>query len=501
MNNLFTKSIFAFLALSLMVVVGCNKNDDDGPTTSDVIASFQADVSATNFLEVSFSNFSQNATSYAWAFGDGNTSTEESPTHTYAAAGVYTVELTASNDKGSATKSETITITDPNVSSSLLAGSTSKTWYLLREGVALGIGPAVGDNAWWSFGGVTPLADRPCILDDAYTFHADGTWEFNSNNTLFVDAIANGGWIDPEGCHDESEPGIFTSQNGDDLSAYGNGGDYTYDYDATASELTLLGTGAYIGLATKRELNDDIIPASIKTYAVVNLAEGAIADTLQLALVRADNSAWNFYMVSYHNPADLPDIPNVAPPFGEDLPDLSPTELSHTFASNDPADYVLLDTIQSGSTIEYGVDDPADAAAAKVGQFNRTGEQYQELQFQTYPTKNDINFENLTTVSLDVYIPSSNDYSGTLTKGVIIGLGDKSATAQWWTDHYEYVNDGTAIAMDQWVTLTYQLDSPNAGAGANTPFDRNDLDMIYISIGGGGHTDAGTFYVRNLIFN
>ncbi|MBN8679007.1 MAG: PKD domain-containing protein [Chitinophagales bacterium] len=38
------------------------------------------------------------ASSYLWDFGDGNTSTEESPTHTYAAEGVYTVQLHALTD-------------------------------------------------------------------------------------------------------------------------------------------------------------------------------------------------------------------------------------------------------------------------------------------------------------------------------------------------------------------------------------------------------------------
>lgn len=39
-------------------------------------------------------------TSWAWDFGDGNTSTEMNPTHTYAASGTYTVSLTTCNDLG-----------------------------------------------------------------------------------------------------------------------------------------------------------------------------------------------------------------------------------------------------------------------------------------------------------------------------------------------------------------------------------------------------------------
>ncbi|MFC1876593.1 aldehyde ferredoxin oxidoreductase N-terminal domain-containing protein [Thermodesulfobacteriota bacterium] len=50
-------------------------------------------------------------TSWAWDFGDGNTSTEENPTHTYTAGGKYTVSLTVTNDVGTDTETKTDLIT------------------------------------------------------------------------------------------------------------------------------------------------------------------------------------------------------------------------------------------------------------------------------------------------------------------------------------------------------------------------------------------------------
>ena len=46
---------------------------------------------------VTFTNFSTLATSYSWNFGDGNTSSEANPVHTYSQPGAYQVTLNAQN--------------------------------------------------------------------------------------------------------------------------------------------------------------------------------------------------------------------------------------------------------------------------------------------------------------------------------------------------------------------------------------------------------------------
>ncbi|QCK14654.1 PKD domain-containing protein [Mangrovivirga cuniculi] len=51
-------------------------------------------------LTVYFTNLSENATNYLWDFGDGNTSAEIDPIHSYRSPGIYEVSLTASSDFG-----------------------------------------------------------------------------------------------------------------------------------------------------------------------------------------------------------------------------------------------------------------------------------------------------------------------------------------------------------------------------------------------------------------
>lgn len=64
-------------------------------------------------LKVVLKNTSSNATSYAWDFGDGSTSSEQSPTHRYDGIGVYKVKLTAKNGTKSDSYQSNVTIEAP----------------------------------------------------------------------------------------------------------------------------------------------------------------------------------------------------------------------------------------------------------------------------------------------------------------------------------------------------------------------------------------------------
>lgn len=96
------KISFIFCALSI-IFISCKKKDP--------IANFSFSSSHGAPVTVFFNNSSENCDTYSWEFGDNEYSIEESPQHLYLYPGNYEVKLTASGDKGVATKTKNIEVT------------------------------------------------------------------------------------------------------------------------------------------------------------------------------------------------------------------------------------------------------------------------------------------------------------------------------------------------------------------------------------------------------
>ena len=101
-------------------------------------------------LNVAFTDASVGSpTSWSWTFGDGGTSTAQHPTHTYSAAGTYTVSLIATNAAGSdpETKTGYIVVSPPPPDFSVTA-SPSKRVIVRGNGTsfAVTITPTNGFN-------------------------------------------------------------------------------------------------------------------------------------------------------------------------------------------------------------------------------------------------------------------------------------------------------------------------------------------------------------------
>ncbi|RSK29763.1 GEVED domain-containing protein [Hymenobacter metallilatus] len=102
------------------------------PNTLPPVANFTSDyVAGTCQTRIQFTDASQNVpTSWLWNFGDGATSTQQNPSHTYAATGSYTVTLTATNAFGSntVTRSNAIVVTVPCLRYCAVTGDNAAFW-------------------------------------------------------------------------------------------------------------------------------------------------------------------------------------------------------------------------------------------------------------------------------------------------------------------------------------------------------------------------------------
>jgi peptide/nickel transport system substrate-binding protein len=106
-------------------------------------------------LQVTFTNTSSGTlTASMWTFGDGKTSTDTSPVHTYDAAGVYTVTLTADSfgNTDTITKAKLITVYAP-VSANFSANPISGPVPLTVAFTNLSTGNF--DTCLWNFGDTT----------------------------------------------------------------------------------------------------------------------------------------------------------------------------------------------------------------------------------------------------------------------------------------------------------------------------------------------------------
>lgn len=82
--------------------IGCSSSSNSIQIVVDPLptAAFSPNL---NLFDIAFNNLSYDATDYEWNFGDGTTSTDFEPTHTYTIGGILPMYLVAANNCGSDT--------------------------------------------------------------------------------------------------------------------------------------------------------------------------------------------------------------------------------------------------------------------------------------------------------------------------------------------------------------------------------------------------------------
>ena len=160
------------------------------------VADFSAD-STSGFtpLTVNFSDLSSNGpTSWSWDFGDGGSSTEQNPSHTYTIANTYEVSLTATNafDSDTETKTGYITVTDPPApTADFSASPTSGTTPLTVDFTDLSTDSPI---SWtWNFGDGGSSTDQ----NPSHTYTSAGNFDVSltATNSIGSDVETKTGYI------------------------------------------------------------------------------------------------------------------------------------------------------------------------------------------------------------------------------------------------------------------------------------------------------------------
>jgi len=86
---------------------------------------------------------------------------------------------------------------------------------------------------------------------------------------------------------------------------------------------------------------------------------------------------------------------------------------------------------------------------------------------------------------MKVFFPSSNDYTGALTKTAAIKLQNSLLGGNAYTTQAEILV--TVTLLDQWVNLTFDFSAPEIAS-------RTDFDQVVVQFGGEGHLETGLFY-------
>ncbi|MBD3638886.1 MAG: PKD domain-containing protein [Crocinitomicaceae bacterium] len=215
-----------------------------GAPTANFTFTNQCDGNAVTFTDASTVIAPAIITNYDWDFGDGNTSTTQSPSHTYASDGTYNVSLTVTDDNGCQnTMTQAVTVY-PNPVNDIefvingVSSATGLTGGCLVDQVNFVNNTTINapDNitTWnWDFGdGNTSTAQNP----PAHTYAAAGNYTIQltttSNNgctdnvtlpiTIFPSPVA--AFTVPDDCI--SQPAAFTNN-----SSISSGTITTYEWD------------------------------------------------------------------------------------------------------------------------------------------------------------------------------------------------------------------------------------------------------------------------------
>lgn len=179
------KRFFSVVTLFAISAIMFSCSDDPTPPIVEMFFEVDADDPYT----INFTTTAENAASYSWNFGDNETGSGATTSHTYDMSGDYTVRVTAIGEGG-----EAMATKDVNISASMaemLSGGSAavngKTWVVSRTATPGVDGAGAFDPSFPAdiMPGTDNLLDMVGLgaeYDNEYTFFDDGSYSVDNKD-------------------------------------------------------------------------------------------------------------------------------------------------------------------------------------------------------------------------------------------------------------------------------------------------------------------------------
>ncbi len=500
--------VFVSSVALLVLFVACDDDSDPGPQDEEVTAVFTATASGNT---VTFVNASANADTYSWNFGDGGTSTEKDPVHEYAQAGAYMVTLTASNSTFSDEVTQEVLTENAGPIALVVLG---KKWIPVRgEALAIAMGPqddvswtySSTANTWFTYGDLdgaqTQLLNRASLANDEYTFNSDGTYDVNFNGDFWGEY---GIWAGTD--YDQTDIDI----SGGTLPARADGvevnefiaGTWNWVIDEDNMTLAVQGAGAHIMNPRYKNDQSSYDVGTGITYTVAKAVEGPEVDTLVLYVELHDNDFSSdpreYHVLAHYHGVAVPDMDPLPEPVDPQYEtSVSAATISHTFLAEDGQGTGVA-SFDSNYDIDYAASIGGENCTKLTKDDTETDRWTNFLMFAGTAgdpvVRSEIDFSGgETVVKVDVYMPSTNDFTGDFKNLVRIRFIDQSQYPEFWNAYIQM--EQADIATDQWVTLTFDFTTALAdGAAVDPP---NSPDGVMFEFGDVNHLGSGEIYLKD----
>ncbi|MBK9731814.1 MAG: PKD domain-containing protein [Chitinophagaceae bacterium] len=229
---------------------------------------------------------------HKWDLGNGAKADSSVVEAYYPYAGTYTVTLQSFNAGGfgTATKEVTIGQDDPDAcfgNIKLLTSCSTKTWVLEPAAGALKVGPDADFTTVWYQTGEADVAVRSCMFNDEYSFSIDGTFQYDNKGDFWADTD-NSGNVTPAdmGCAPGCQPSTAWPPQYNDWNSNIN------SFTVNETEITLNGSGVFLGLYKVANGMEVVTPQSNITYQIKELTEDKL-----IVLINFGPGFWQFTFV------------------------------------------------------------------------------------------------------------------------------------------------------------------------------------------------------------